>query len=55
MTILNQYNLKFEQMNVKINFLHKDLKEIIYMEETKGFVEDKVNICLLKKSLYELK
>lgn len=55
MTIVNQYNLGFEQMDVKINFLHGDLKEIIYMKKPKGFVEDKVNICLLKKYLYGLK
>lgn len=42
-------------MDVKIDFLHRDLGETIYMEQPGGFVEDKAKVCLLKKYLYELK
>lgn len=55
MAIVNQFNLELEQMDVKTAFLHGDLEEIIYMEQSEGFVEDKSKVCLLKKSLYGLK
>ena len=55
MAIVNQFNLELEQMDVKTTFLHGDLQETIYMEQPKGFVEDKSRVCLLKKSLYRLK
>ena len=44
-------------MDVKITFLHGDLKEEIYMEQPEGFeVKGKENlVCRLKKSLYGLK
>lgn len=29
--------------------LHRELKETIYMEQYKGFLEDKTKVCLLKK------
>lgn len=33
MTILNQYNLMLDQMDVQTPFLHGDLAETIYMEQ----------------------
>lgn len=48
MTIMNQYNLEFKQMDVKITFLHGDLEETIYIEKLEGFVEDKSKVCLFK-------
>jgi len=54
MVIVNQYNCKLEQMDVKTAFLHGDLQKIFYMEQPEGFVEDKSKVCLLKKSLYGL-
>ena len=42
---------------MKTTFLHGDLEEEIYMEQSKGFI-DKGNdqlFCKLKKSLYGLK
>ena len=50
-------NLEFEQLDVKIGFLHGDLDEEIFMMQLKGFkVKGKKNmVCKLKKSLYELK
>ena len=50
-------NLKLEQLDVKIAFLHGDLDEEIFMEQPKGFkVKGKENVvCKLKKILYKLK
>lgn len=42
---------------MKTTFLHGDLVETMYMHQSEGFVmlENKDKVCLLKKSLYELK
>ena len=44
-------------MDVKIEFLHEDLEEEIYMKQPEGFVVKgkKELVCKLKKSLYGLK
>jgi hypothetical protein len=42
-------------MDVKSAFLHGDLTEEIYMEQTPGFEKDGSLVCQLKKSLYGLK
>jgi len=57
LAIVVQFNLELEQMDVKIAFLHGKLEEKIYMKQPEGYIkEDKVNkLCLLKKSIYELK
>lgn len=50
-------DLEVEQMDVKIAFLHSNLEEEIYMEQSEGFeVKGKEDyVCKLKKSLYSLK
>ena len=50
-------NLHFEQLNVKMAFLHGDLEEDIYMIQSKGFiVQGQENlVCKLRKNLYGLK
>jgi hypothetical protein len=50
-------NLEIEKMDVKTTFLHGDLEEEIYMEQSKGFlVKGKEDyVCKLRKSLYGLK
>jgi hypothetical protein len=46
-----------EQLDVKIDFLHGDLEEEIYMQQPQGYeVKGKENlVCKLKKRLYGLK
>jgi len=50
-------DLELEQLDVKTAFLHGELEEQIYMQQTEGFiVPGKENyVCHLKKSLYGLK
>jgi hypothetical protein len=44
------HDLELEQLDVKTAFLHGDLEEEIYMDQSKGFI-----VCKLMKSLYGLK
>jgi ATP-binding cassette subfamily B (MDR/TAP) protein 1 len=50
-------NLEVEQMDVNTTFLHGELKEEIYMNQSDGFfVKGKEDyVCKLKKSIYGLK
>ena len=54
MSIVNQYNLHLEQLDLKTAFLHGDLKETIYMRQLEGFALDDM-VCLLQKSLHGLR
>ena len=42
-------------MDEKNAFLHEDLLEEIYMEQTHGFVQDSSLVCRLRRLLYGLK
>lgn len=44
-----------EQLDVKTSFLHGSLENTIYMEQLEGFVEEEGKVCLLNKSMYDLK
>jgi len=57
LTIVAQFDLELEQMDVKIAFLHSELEEKIYMKQPKGYIlKGKENkVCLLNKSFYGLK
>ncbi|GKB79927.1 retrotransposon protein, putative, ty1-copia subclass, partial [Tanacetum coccineum] len=52
LTAYKDYEL--EQLDVKTIFLHRNLKDVIYMRQPPGF-EQGNKVCLLKKSLYGLK
>ena len=51
------FDSKIHQMDVKTVFLNGDLKEEIFMDKPKGFVElgQESKVCKLTKSLYGLK
>ena len=57
LSLVVNFDMELEQMDVKTTFLHGDLEERILMEHPEGFIvqgnEDKV--CLLRKYLYGLK
>ena len=50
-------NLEMIQLDVKTTFLHGDLTEEIYIEQSKDFVASGQEhlVCRLRKSLYGLK
>ncbi|KAH9752645.1 hypothetical protein KPL71_014775 [Citrus sinensis] len=51
------HDLELEQTDVKTAFLHGSLDEEIFMAQPEGFIEkgSEDKVCLLKKSLYDLK
>ena len=57
MALVAHFDLELHQMDVKTTFLNGDLKENVYMKQSKGFImEVKENMgCRLKKSIYGLK
>ena len=48
------FNLELEQIDVKKDFLHESLVEVIYMSQTERYVDESApeKVCLLRKSLY---
>jgi len=57
LAIVRTFDLELEWLNVKTTFLHGKQEEQIYMSQPEGFVvlDKKDHVCLLKKSLYDLK
>jgi hypothetical protein len=55
LSILVAKRWEVHHMDVKNAFLHGDLSEEIYMEQTQGFMQDSSLVCQLKKSIYGLK
>ena len=57
LSLIAQFDLELEQMDVKTAFLYGDLEETIYMRQQEGFeVKGKEDqVCLLQRSLYGLK
>ncbi|KAG8473087.1 hypothetical protein CXB51_034983 [Gossypium anomalum] len=55
--IMAMHDLELEQFDVKAAFLHGELEEDIYTQQPEGFtvLEKEDYVCLLKKSLYDLK
>lgn len=57
LSLVAHFDLELEQFDVETAFLNGELEEEMYMSQPKGFVTDdlKNKVCLLKRSLYELK
>lgn len=57
LALVTMFDLELEQLDVKTTFLHGDLEEQIYMQQSEGFIVDgkEDHVCLLKKYLYSLK
>lgn len=51
LAMVAMFDLELEQLDVKTTFLHGELDEQIYMQQTKEFVivEKDDHVCLLKK------
>lgn len=54
LSLVTQFDLELEQIDVKTTFLHGELDEIIYMEQPERFEVQKGKdiVCLLKRSLW---
>ena len=50
-------DLKINQMDVATAFLNGKLQELVYMSQTKGFVENgkEKMVCRLKRSIYSIR
>ena len=57
LSIVVQYDIILEQLDIKTTFLQGNLEEKIYMCQPEGYEEKRSRnlVCLLKKSLYGLK
>eukprot|EP00253_Pinus_taeda_P004413 PITA_04413 len=56
LSLAASFKWEVHQMDVKSSFLHGDLHEETYMEQSTGFIQtDSSLVCRLKKSLYGLK
>lgn len=57
LALVSMHDLELEQADVKTTFLYAELEETIHMQQLEGFeIKGKRDhVCLLKKSLYDLK
>jgi len=57
LALVAENNLDLEQLDVRTTFLHGELDEKIHTTQTEGFINegDENKVCLLKRSLYDLK
>jgi len=49
------YDYELKQMNIKMTFLHSDLKEEVYVIQLNEYEKKKEKMYKLKKALYKLK
>ena len=54
MTLVAHFDLKLQQMDVKMTFLNGNLEEEVYMKQLEGFSSNSGEhlVCKLKKSIY---
>lgn len=57
LALVAHFDLKMQQIEVKIAFLNGDTEEEVYMKQLEGFFfsDDEHLVCNLKKSIYILK
>ena len=57
MTLIANFDLELQQMDVKTTFINGDLKEEVYMKQLEGFSfkDGEHLVCKLKKTIYGLK
>ena len=57
LAIVTYYDYKIWQMDVKMDFLNRELLEDVYMKQSEGFVDPKNpnKVCKLQRSIYGLK
>ncbi|CAM8885204.1 unnamed protein product [Rhodiola kirilowii] len=57
LSIVANFNVELEQLDVKTAFLYGSLNETIYLRQPEGFIvgDPDKKVCLVKKSLYGLK
>ena len=46
LTIVAQFNLELEQIDVKTIFLHGELEEKIYMKKPEGYIQEGKKRCV---------
>ncbi len=49
------YDYELKQINIKMTFLHSDLKEEVYVIQLNEYEKKKEKMYKLKKALYKLK
>lgn len=55
LSLVAQHDMELHQMDVTTTFLHRNLKEKIYMQVPEGDAYPETEACLLLESLYGLK
>jgi hypothetical protein len=48
------FDLELHQMDAKTTFLNEDLKDEVYMKQSKDFINNSQKACKLKNSIYGL-
>jgi hypothetical protein len=48
------FDLELHQVDAKTTFLNGDLKDGVYMKQSKGFINNSHKACKLKNSIYGL-
>jgi hypothetical protein len=52
--LVAHFDLELHQVDAKTTFLNGDLKDEVYMKQSKGFINNSQKACKLKNSIYGL-